>query len=78
MKTFDKEKLLKIKEITALDHENHKQFVDPSELKLVLISKQLCWEDKNGFFIPLARMSEVKELFEKEEKIEEEENKNEK
>ena len=70
MRTFDKEKLLKIKEITALDHENHKQFVDPSELKLVLISNQLCWEDQSGFFIPIARMSQVKELFEKEDEFE--------
>jgi hypothetical protein len=71
MKTFDKEKLLKIKEITALDHENHKQFVDPSKLKLILISSQLCWEDEKGFFIPIGRITEIKELFEEEEKPEE-------
>jgi hypothetical protein len=65
MITFDKEKLLKVKTITAEDHNNQKLFLNMTDLILGTVSNQLCFLTADGKFIPIGRISEIKELFEK-------------
>ena len=63
---FNKARLLKIETLnTTSDNNGHKHFVEYSKLKLVIINGQLCFIDPNDYFMPIARISTIKDIIEK-------------
>ncbi len=63
---FNKEKMLKMKEFTVEDNNGHKQFVNYSELKLSIISNQLCFVTPDDYFMPIARVTTINDIIGKE------------
>lgn len=61
---FDKEKLLRMKEILSLDCHDDPVFIDYNKLKLSIVNGQLCFVNSIGEFMPIARVSTIKSILE--------------